>query len=181
MLYIHTAMKGDHTTIPCVHLFFSPNVSVWMRKCWQWRMCCLEWRCSSAIGTQDRWSSLFPVSPQCVPLFLCFSTFIPFPCLHLLPTPLIHHTPPSLCMFLSLPPPVFHTLSYPTSFSIANVPPFFPPSLKAGTHGVQVQLDWCRGGASGVEPAGCLLPWCQGPQLGIVLHQKSSATGIHCS
>lgn len=123
--------------------------------------------------------SLHLISPT--PCLQAPSSIFFLPCFHCLPAclPSIILLP-LLIFFLNPPfhfshPPLFLFFSLTTSIFLLST--HLSPTPKAGEHGVWMQLDWCWVGAAGVVPAGCLLPRCQGPQSGVVLHQQRSAAG----
>lgn len=98
------------------------------------------------------------------------------PCFHCLPAclPSIILLPLLIFVLNPLPTPSPFLFPHHLHFPPLNSSLYSP---KAGEHGVWMQLDWCWVGAAGVVPAGCLLPRCQGPQSGVVLHQQCSAAG----
>lgn len=127
---------------------------------------------------------LFISDHPCCCITLCLFYLSPIS-LHDL-TPLLYNFP----AFMSLPLPCstvplfmyfisfsLSILSFPVTTSMYPSLPSFHSSPKAGEHGIWMQLVWRCGGVAGVVPAGCLLPLCQGPQLGVELHWACSAAG----
>lgn len=116
---------------------------------------------------------MHPVFSACLyllPLYCVSSPFSPFLFAYIL----FKSPPPTTVGTISLvmPSHFLHCFRFPHHLHVP--PPFFLSSPKAGEHGIRMQLDWRCGRAAGVVPAGCLLPQCQGLQLGAVLHQECS-------